>query len=48
MCSSVLASPGTVGPPRGEAEVLNGAAQLEEMLGLAHKTPLDPISPKEA
>ena len=36
-----------VGPPRGEAEVLNGAALIEEMLGLAHKTPLDPRPPKE-
>ena len=37
-----------VGPPRGEAEVLNGAIQLEELMGLAEKTPLDPIPPKEA
>ena len=37
-----------VGPPRGEAEVLNGAALAEQMIGLAGKTPIDPRSPKEA
>ena len=31
-----------VAPPRGEARLLAAAAQLEDVLGLAGKVPIDP------
>lgn len=32
-----------VGPPRGEAQLLNAAAAIEDILGLANRVPLDPV-----
>lgn len=35
-----------IGPPRGEAALLSAAAALEEVLGLADLTPIDPRPPQ--